>query len=355
MDGLRFDVKVNGRTDLQADAQCGDTVFEVLFEPRSIHSLLSTYLRLAKVAETSGLRRVVLILDEPVVSEDRILEEWDALSRVLRPQIWEQMLLGIWRKDRIDVRVGHWQQLAPELVKDVVEHVRAKASKKSRRAPDAFLEIVRVLLIHWFRRSGPLTSKQVCDETGFSYPTVSGALEQVERNLIRHSDRRFELNSFPRDAWLKLVSQSQKVRSTVRLADRSGRPRSPEALLSRVQGLGRTDVAVGGVLGARHYVPGLDLMGTPRVDLLIHDDPKQPGTQPNINALIHKVDPALKRAEPGEPCRLAIHVLYRPTTFFVEANAGLQWADEVECLLDLHDARLESQAEEFLSRLTPPK
>jgi hypothetical protein len=40
-------------------------------------------------------------------------------------------------------------------------------------------------------------------------------------------------------------------------------------------------------------------------------------------------------------------------TFFQKSDDGMVWADEVECLLDLHEARLESQALEFLELLTP--
>jgi hypothetical protein len=186
------------------------------------------------------------------------------------------------------------------------------------------------------------------EQTGFTYPTISAALERLEPHLRRHSDRRVELESFPRDAWLKLIAQSEKVRSTHAYADRSGRPRSQETLLNRLREQECNDVAIGGVLGARHYVPGLDLVGTPRLDLVLCSN-----RMDNADDLVRRLDPALKPAERGEPARIVVHTLYRPVSFFDKDGKGDSYADEVECLLDLHDARLEQQAIEFLEKLSP--
>ena len=119
-------------------------------------------------------------------------------------------------------------------------------------------------------RSGPLTSKELSAQTGFSYPTISNALQELEPFLVRHSDRPVQLRAFPKDAWFRLIAQAENVRSTMAFADPSMRPRSPEVLLQRLGELKRSDIAVGGVLGARHYLPGLDLVGTQRLDLVVH-------------------------------------------------------------------------------------
>jgi hypothetical protein len=217
-----------------------------------------------------------------------------------------------------------------------------------RRPSEAFLDILRLLLVHWFRQTGPLTSKDLCAQSGFSYPTVAIALEKLEPCMMRHSDRRIELRSFPRDAWFKLVAQAEKVRSSQGYADRSGRPRPPEVLLDRLRELARDDIGVAGVLGARHYLPGLDLMGTPRLDLVVHSKRMRAP-----NDFLRRLDPALKPVERGESPQLVVHTLYRPETLFTHTDKGDIWADEVECLLDLHEMRLESQALEFVERLTP--
>ena len=130
--------------------------------------------------------------------------------------------------------------------------------------------------------------------------------------------------------------------------DPSGRPRPPEVLVDRLRDLGRNDIAVSGVLGARRYLPGLDLVGSPRLDLVVQA--RRFGGPPTF---LRRLDPALKPAGRGEPCQVVVHTLFRPDPFFSHPENGIRWADEVECLLDLHEMRLESQALEFVERLTP--
>jgi hypothetical protein len=102
-------------------------------------------------------------------------------------------------------------------------------------------------------------------------------------------------------------------------------------------------------------VPGIDLLGNPRLDLIVDMHKGRSNRPIAIDTIIRKLDPALKPAKRGEPCQVVIHSLYRAKSFFSEAEDGTLFADEVECLLDLHEARLEQQALEFLEKLTPRK
>jgi len=142
--------------------------------------------------------------------------------------------------------------------------------------------------------------------------------------------------------------ESIGVPPIIRYVDRSGQPRSPETLLERASHLHNKDLAVGGVIAARHYHPELDLRGTPRLDLTVHCPPKE---QPDLS-FVERLDPALERSEDNnEPTALAIHVLTTQKAFFTPDSHGLPLADEVDCLLSLHDARLDAQAKEFLNHL----
>ena len=103
--------------------------------------------------------------------------------------------------------------------------------------------------------------------------------------------------------------------------------------------------ALGGVLAARHYHPELDLMGLPRLDLCVHS----PGRWPDVS-FVRRLDPALEATpNPTEPARLIVHFVRQAKSLFLEGPDGLAWADPVECLLDLHEARLEPQAAELVS------
>ena len=55
--------------------------------------------------------------------------------------------------------------------------------------------------------------------------------------------------------------------------------------------------------------------------------------------------PALLEAEERDYAAVpVVHPVCRQMSFFQPESNGAQWADPVECLLDLHEARLESQA-----------
>jgi hypothetical protein len=100
---------------------------------------------------------------------------------------------------------------------------------------------------------------------------------------------------------------------------------------------------VGGVLGAKHYYQNLDLVGIPQLDLTIHST----GSRTDLT-FVDQLDPALKSVEDSTaPVNLVIHFIRRHDSLFNKGPDGLNWADPVECLLDLNEARLEQQALEF--------
>jgi hypothetical protein len=356
---IEYDVSFYDLPGFRVDAVWGDSAFEVVMDARDLRRIRSLLVEMGRIAGHG--KHAILILDEPQISHDRLCAEWDGIQNLFQPQILERLTIYIRRE-------GDWREVLGCLLTaeevdaadEVVEHERQRSPRPSRRPSEASFDILRVMLIHWLRKAGPLTSKDLSHETGFSYPTIARALSELEHHLQRHSDRRVELQSFPKEAWFKLLAQVEKVRCSRGYTDRSGRPRQPVALMERLQenslrNLCHESVAIGGTFGARHYLPGIDLVGNPRLDLII-DAHNGRGHRPvAIETLIRKLDPALKPAERGEPCQVVIHTLYRTKAFFTEAKDGTLYADEVECLLDLHEARLEQQALEFLEKLTPRK
>jgi hypothetical protein len=155
----------------------------------------------------------------------------------------------------------------------------------------------------------------------------------------------------PRDLQ-RLLSLSDHARATMRFADRSGQPRAPESHLRRLEKLATlrplTGIAIGGVIGARHYLPALDLVGTPRLDLSIHH-----GAHINPTSIAAQIDPALVvQPDPDLPADLVIHTIRHADPLFAPGSGPLPIADRVECLLDLYEARLELQATQFLNELS---
>ncbi len=359
MSSLQYDVSLDNLPGFRVDAVCGDNALEVIVDARDVRRLRSSLVEMGRIASQS--MNAILIVDEPQISHDRLLDEWLGIQALFQPQILERLTIYIRRE-------GEWNEAwgrpltdkEADTAEEVAEHQRQRSPRASRRPTEASFDILRVMLIHWIRKSGPLTSKELAVETDFSYPTIARALEKLEQHLIRHSDRRVELQSFPKDAWMKLVAQVETVRGSQGYTDRSGRPRKPETLLDRLKedslrNLCHNAVAVGGTFGARHYLPGIDLVGNPRLDLVVNAHSGRKTRSVVIDNIIRKLDPALKPAERGEPCQVVVHTLYRSKSFFTEAKDGTLYADEVECLLDLHESRLEQQALEFLEKLTPRK
>ena len=333
-------------------AVVGNDVFHVLIGTKDTRSLRTALLDLARVvAGSAAVRRAFLALEEPGITDSRLHEEWLGAASILRPEVMDRAQLVIHRR-------GTWTGIprAPStheatMLDDVLHQHIARRPAPVGRVFGARDEIFRILFHQWLLRRGPVSVGSLMEMTGASHPTVAGAVRSLEHLLVRHSNRSVEFRSFPQDEWARWVAMSEVARGTVRFVDRSGRARSPESLLRRLGALGREDIAVGGVLGARHYYPSLDLVGTARLDVSVHS-----GRHAADLSFVERLDPALERTtRPDESPALVIHGIRRAQSLFQPSDGCVPWADPVECLLDLHEARLEPQAMEFLQAFSDAK
>jgi hypothetical protein len=215
-------------------------------------------------------------------------------------------------------------------------------------SPDFPFIILKLLVYAWLTNRGGLTARWLADAAGCSYPTVVSATKRIGRVVSRRKDRRLELEGFPRQEWARLLMVADEARSTMRFADRSGEPRSASSLGERLTETRPRHVAIGGVLGARHYQPEIDLVGLPRLDVCVHC----PGRSADVS-FVRRLDPALEAtSDPTEPARLVFHFVRHRQPLFEPSSHGLPWADPPECLMDLHEARLETPAAEFVRALS---
>ncbi len=342
-DSIRYEQPLRGSFKRTADAIAGPLIFEYRQQIRDLRMLQGAIMGIAQVLQDNPERKAVLIIDETRISSSRMKGEWQSYEELFRRSIIERLTIAVFEEDLLSRVHG---ELNPE-ERQLVEAVRSKLSSEhplqKQRSPDSFLDIFRVLLVHWFRCSGPIQVKELCQETGFSYPTVANGLEKIDRNLKRHSDRSVELREFPREIWRKLLADSKTLRAPLALV--AQKPRPTEILLENLEGYSKLEVGLGGIIGARHYLPGIDLVGTHRLDLTLRNTSDE-----RIQRLVRRLDPALKPAEADQAPQVVIHRIFRPKTFFQETPAG-KAADEVECLLDLHEAHLDPQANELLEHL----
>lgn len=321
-----------------------DTIIEVKSDIHSFRNLRAALLQLAYYIAEAPQKHGVLVLTNPRITDAALQKEWRLVRLCLRPEILKRLALAVRREEEVFTIAG---KLPTNLASQLPQSVDQEAGIQRYPAPQSTDAVLLVLLNQWFLRKGPMTTQWLIQAVGCSYPTAANALRRLERAIKRFSDRRFQLWGFPLDQWQRLVANRERAHPTVRYVDRSRQRRGAESLLHSASGLGRRDIAVGGVIAARHYYPEFDLRGTPRLDLTLHS----PDGRADLS-FVENIDPALEcAAGPDEPTVLAVHVLRRQVPFFATNDESLPWADPVATLLGLYDARLESQATGLLDHL----
>ena len=332
--------------DLSVDGEVGNQLFEVKIGVASSRSVRMGLMQLAYVLSQRSGFEGLLVLPNAIVTRNRLEQEWQLAASVLRPDLSNRLSICISHGDHF---LGIPRNPNPEtqrVLSMIVEAERAHAGSGLTRS-HASSVVLKILLIEWLRGGGPITAEYLARTSGYSYPTVAIVLRNLGSLIERGSDRRITLQWFPRDEFARLLAVSDRARSTVRFTDRSGQPRPFESHLHRLEKLDPPGLAIGGVLGAKHYVPDLDLVGIPRLDISLHC----PDHQMDLG-FIEELDPALKQVvDPLQPATLVVHAVRHENPFFETREGGLYWADPVECLMDLHEARLENQAIQFLEAL----
>jgi len=330
------------------DAEIDSTFVKVKSGLSAVRNLRAGLLDLAYALQSHPHHRELLALVESNISPVRLQREWDLARKTLRPEWTDRLGIVLFQNGSF----RGYPELPPASflarLKEAVGPETSHAGHRMRR-PDYSSETLKVLIYFWFLQKEPATSRRLQEILGCTYPTVAKVLTKLSPYLLRTSDRSIGLASFPRTAWSTLLAREEDVRQTKRFIDRSGQQRTPENLARRLAKLGRSDLAIGGVLGARSHYPNLDLLGTPRVDITVHC----PGHRLDLS-FVSRIDPGLSPARSAsEPATLVVHVLRRKEAWFEPLPAGGWRADPVECLLDLHEARLEAQAAEFFNALAP--
>ncbi len=344
MDETHTKDKKDGVAD-EPDGRWRDVWVEVKRETHGLRNFRAALLGLAYWLTTDPKSRGLLVLVDSRISAARLEKECQLADAVLHPSVKRRLQVA-------SINNGQHVNLPPDLGDDFRKWLDELVLVQPRKTKIAhsFYAILKTMLHQWLLGRGPVTTDWLTKTVGCSYPTAADALRRLDRYIQRKSDRRVELRCFPHDEWAHLVAVSDMVRGTVRFADRSGQPRSPQSLLRRLQRLQRPELAVGGVWGAKHYDSALDIVGNPRLDMCLHC----PGGKGADFSFVEQLDPALERAQNHEAApAMVVHLVERADSFFELGSDGVNWADPVECLLDLHEARLEPQALEFLNFFRP--
>lgn len=329
---------------LEVDARVGNALIEVKFGVDSLRTIRTSLMQVAyPLSEDSASEGYIVLVDSPITME-RLRDEWQRAATILKEDVLGRLSICLQSEGRFIGIPRDPNEATQRILAEVVETERGRMH--TTRTDYSF--VIQKLLIHrWLISGEPVTSEWLARTAGCSYPAVARAILPLGSLLERRSDRRVILRWFPKEEFARLLAIADRARSTARFADHSGQPRSAESHLRRLEKLNPPGLALGGVLGAKHHYPNLDLVGTPRLDLSLHC----PGKRLNLD-FIERLDPALKRVEdPLAPANVVVHAVRQADAQFTPRDGGLAWADPVECLFDLHEARLELQAGQFLDAL----
>ncbi len=328
------------------DAPSATALVEVRKRIAAVRDLRDGLVAIAGQLVAHPAKRGYLLLVDPRLGASCVDAELEGFRSAMLPEVAKRMHL-------LTVKGGEVAK-APAGIPDAeframlrAAHADAHDPRAKLPPPDKQAEVLLVILHQWIQGQEPMTSRWLEDTVGCNYRTVAAAVERLGPAVKRLSDRRITLGFFPEEQWKRILANSRKTRSTLLYADSSDQPRSPESLVRRLAAFTRTDIAVGGVLGAKRLYPDLDIVGTPRLDLSIH----APGKAVDL-AFVRKLDPALELTrDPHRPVRLALHFARREDPLFDREPNASCWSSAVDCLLDLYDARLEAQASAFAEYL----
>lgn len=304
---------------------------------------------------SQDLRGMVVLVDSRISSE-AVHTEMQMFRSVLRDDLFSRIDIfnGLPTLEKFDHEFDAPQQLQTTEFHTYLLNLIQQETAPSRpygSAPgggkDAVLEF---LILSWLRSDGGLSTADVQRHVGVSYPTAAAVIKDLESSgyIERGFNRSVELKRFPWTEWRSWSARTITSRKTV-LYQSTVRhlPTAESWVLIRLKKLGRDDIAVGGTLGAAKHFPMLDVVGTPRVDLVVLGEPRD-----MTEVDVARLDPTLERCTGNEAqASLAVHFVGRRKTSRFLSDGDILYADPLTCIVDMYELGLESQANEMLRHL----
>lgn len=279
-----------------------------------------------------------LLVEAPLVSVATIQAEWDAALAVLAPAIRRRMHLTI------EQRRSHADRSLQ--LRDPGIHPLDR--------PNHRYEVLRELAKASLAGDGSQSVRQLAECIGVSQPTVRAALAELgQTGLCRRRGARYELAA--EEVSVERQARARALPQMLRFRFRQGSyPRPPAELVERAMLLlgpegppESAPYALSGVHVALTSVPRVDLMGTPRLDLVAY----VPGKDRSID-----VREMLRRLDHGLEFEPSVVAPAPVVVSLVRAATGsehhrvidhVRCADPADVFLSLIDADLVEQAHQF--------
>jgi hypothetical protein len=314
-----------------------------IFTVRDLRSILVGFAYDLKLTPEN---RYLCVLADSKFTSARLESELQAFKDIVSPRMAGRIYLALF--DRKEGFVYFPEAVCDIPQNELSQFIYEQVALTGARSPGATQSaVLNLLILQWLNSGEPQTTEALCQASGASYPTVFKTIKQLEAEnlIVRQSDRRVSLKRFPENLWKRRVVDGE-ARKSIRFSDRSGQPRKSEDLAERLQRLNLPNVAIGGVIGAKHYYPKLDITGSPHLDVVVHG-----GVKSDLE-FIKKIDPALGQMNSlVEPANVVVHFLPRAESMFIKGPNGSVLADPIECLANLFQGGLDYQGEDMLSAL----
>ena len=292
----------------------------------------------AELADRQGGSGRLTVVD-PAIRPDTVHREWERLLRALDPAIRSRMRLDVEQRDP-----RRWECSSLYDSTDAIPLDR----------PNYRYEVLRLLLGASLTPFGADSLKGLIDRIGASQTPIREAIIDLKRaGIIQVSGRR--LCVLPGELTRELLARMGAFPQTLRFRfERGAQIRSPKELVERALPLlASTDpkdkwvrAALSGVPVALADIPQLDLMGTPRLDLVVHV-PR--GAKLFDGGLLHRLDQGLE-LEPSilAPAPVAVTLVRAKDSFFRVANLEqVRCASPADIFLALLDMGFRDQALQY--------
>ena len=292
----------------------------------------------ALAGEPSSSQALCLLVRSRL-TPDRLSEELSRFRSVMRPDFAARVMLA--RMDDQDILFSDLTQ-ADDGLRDYLKvlaqkELNASGDRVSRDAVKAYVANL------WLQGHKAQTQASLQRETGASLPTVTTALRELDQQeLLQTGSKGAKLREPTWDGWRRFAESYGNKRTSIRFADPSGLSRSPIDMFTRLtslqkRGIAET-VAIGGVVGATHYYPDLDITAPPRLDLTVFD---------GDTSFVKQLDAGLVVSERKDAKAVLVVHTTSGGERFVETSSEGRFAPPLDCLADLLEVGLAVEARDF--------
>jgi len=342
---------------------------------RSVRDLHASFVQLLFLAnsEIEPFDSVILLLDQPRIQIDRITTDWTEFYNYIADNPVKRRIHIVCSingnveriapySNCLHESVGHSlsdinNYQIPSLPYDALQQIITRQQKAfTPPKPNFKFTAVSELMRNYLLEGNPyIQKKDFCERIGCSYPTLSIALNKILPWCEYDSSKSIRLKEFPEAYLPEFLKDLDDKRSTFFFEANGQHSRSMENIIQRLNGLNEPSISLGGVIAASKTLPALDLIGIPRLDILVHalPQPSSDGTKLwSPETLASKLDLSLTPTDgTSSKASVAIRYYHRKESHFTQNKDSSITCDPLEAFYDLYALKFYPQAEQLLTHL----